>query len=623
MLYARRAPSFPLFVRATRALQGKIEPGEAALAEFMDWHGWTTLGVVVATSAALVSTRLAPDLILAGAVTALLTAGILEPKEALAGFANEGMVTVATLFVVAAALRETGGLDLLTKPFLGRPRSILEAQTRLMLPVTFVSAFLNNTPIVAMMMPVVIDWAKKHRLSSSKLLIPLSYATILGGTCSLIGTSTNLVVYGLMRSTDAKLELGLFDIAKVGIPCAVVGLAYVLLFGRKLLPDRKPVMSQLLDPREYTVEMIVDPASGLVGRTIEEAGLRHLSGMYLMEIHRAGRLLAAVSPTEHLEGGDQIVFVGVVESVIDLQRIRGLHPATDQVFKLETPRADRCLVEAVVSNTCPLAGLTIREGRFRTRYNAAVIAVAHNGERVRRKVGDITLQSGDTLLLEAHPSFVEQHRNSRDFYLVSAVEGSSPPRHDKAWLSIAILGAMVLAAATGVLSMLNASLLAIGLFIATGCIGIAAARRSVDWEVLLVIAASFGLSRALELSGAASWMARSILDVCGNHAGVMLAAIYGITMILNGFMNNNAAAALLFPVAVEASRHLEVSMMPFAIGIMMAGSNDFATPIGYQTNLMVYGPGGYRFSDYLRLGGPLNLLLWGVTVVLIPVFWPF
>ncbi|MBI4606057.1 MAG: SLC13 family permease [Planctomycetes bacterium] len=589
----------------------------------MEAHGWITIITVAGAAALLVATRIAADLVMIGAVALLMTVGVLTPREALAGMANEATATVGVLFLVAAALRATGGMEIVTRSVLGCPKSVTGAQARLMLPVTALSALLNNTPIVAMMLPVVSDWAKKHGLSVSKLLLPLSYAAILGGTCTLIGTSTNLVVHGLLVERRPELAMGLFDLAWVGVPCAALGIAYVLLASRRLLPDRRPVMSTLQDPREYTVEMLVEPGSPLVGSTIEQAGLRHLRGMYLMEIHRGGDVLPAVSSEERLHAGDRAVFVGVVDSVVDLQRIRGLAPATDQVFKLDQPRSERCLVEAVVSDTCPLLGRTIREGRFRSAYNAAVIAVARNGERVRKKIGDIELRAGDTLLLEAPPSFVRQHRDSRDFFLVSAVEDSAPPRHDKAWTSIAILAAMVAAAGTGLLSMLNAALLAAGLLLATRCISAASARRSVDWQVLLVTAAAFGVSRALEKTGASAWVAGTLTGSCGSSPWAALAAVYAVTMVFNAFMSNNAAAALMFPIAFATAESLGVSTMPFAVAVMVAGSNDFATPIGYQTNLMVYGPGGYRFTDYLRLGGPLNLLVGAVAVGLIPLIWPF
>jgi di/tricarboxylate transporter len=589
----------------------------------MGLDGLITLAVLAAVGILLAASRLPPDVILAGGVTLLLTLGILSPAEALGGLANEGVVTVGVLFVVAAGLRETGGLGLLTERLLGRPRTVTAAQARLMVPIATASAFLNNTPIVAMMIPVVSDWAKRCQISVSKLLLPLSYATILGGTCTMIGTSTNLVVYGLLVRQEPGTRLGLFDIAWIGVPCAVVGLAYILAAQRWLLPDRKPVASLFADPREYTVEMLVTADSPLAGRTIEEGGLRHLPGVYLMEIEREGDVLAAVGSAQRLRANDRLVFAGVVESVVDLQKIRGLVPATDQVFKLNGARNQRRLVEAVVSDTCPLVGRTIRDGRFRSVYDAAVIAVARNGQRLRQRIGDIVLRAGDTLLLEAHAAFAAQHRNTRDFFLVSAVRGSAPPRHDRASIALLILGAMIVAAGTGLLGMLNAAMLAAGLMVLTRCLSITTARQSVDWPVLIVIAAAFGLSRALETTGAAAWLASSMLGVAGTSPWMALAVIYALTMLLNAFMTNNAAAALMFPIAFATARALGVDPMPFVVALIMAGSNDFATPIGYQTNLMVYGPGGYRFGDYVRFGGPLNLIVMATALLLIPLIWGF
>jgi di/tricarboxylate transporter len=589
----------------------------------MEWQGWATVGVVAAAMVLMALGRVGADFVLLGALTVLLTLGVLEPAQALAGFANEGMLTVAVLFVVAAGMRDTGAMGLLAQRILGRPRSATQAQLRLMLPTAAMSAFMNNTPLVAVMLPVVDDWAKKTRIAASKLMIPLSYATILGGLCTLIGTSTNLVVNGLLVGQARRPGLGMFDVAWVGLPCCAAGLAYILVFGRRLLPDRRPALDTRGDPRQYTVEMLVEPGSALVGQTIEGAGLRHLPGLFLVEIDRDGEVLPAVAPRERLRGNDRLVFAGVVESVVDLQKIRGLKPATNQVFKLDAPRAERCLIEAVVSNSCPLVGRTIRESRFRTVYNAAVIAVARNGERVQKKIGDIVVQVGDTLLLEGHPSFLDQHRNSRDFFLVSRVEKSEPLRHERAWAALAILAGMVVAAAAGWLSMLNAALLAAALMVLTRCCSGTAARQSVDVEVLLVIAASFGMGQAMHVSGAAGVIATALIGTAGSSPWLALAVVYGVTMVFTELMSHNAAAVLVFPIALATAAALGVSFMPFVMAIMMAASCGFATPIGYQTNLMVYGPGGYRFGDYLRFGGPLDLLMWAVTVLVAPLVWPF
>lgn len=590
-----------------------------------------TVLVVLGTVGLLAFTRFSADIIFLAGLTVLLVLNILSPAQALAGLANEGMVTVGVLFVVVAGLRETGGITWIAQKVLGHPKSLLRAQTRLVFPVAIFSAFLNNTPIVAMLIPGIAEWAKNHRYSVSKLMIPLSYAAILGGTCTLIGTSTNLVVNGLLLNeisargtSDANIHpLGMFEIGAVGLPVALIGLGYILLLSRRALPERQTVMSEIDNPREYTIEMTVDPNGPLIGKSIEQAGLRHLSGVFLAEIEREGEIIPAVSPTETLKGNDRLVFVGVVDSVVDLQKIRGLLPATNQVFKLDAPRSRRCLIEVVVSNSCPLIGKSIREGKFRSVYQAAIIAVARNGERIRKKIGDIVLRPGDTLLLETRPSFVEQQRNSRDFFLVSKIENSTPPRHERAWVALIILVGMVVAATVGWMSMLEAAMVAAGLMIITRCCTGAVARRSVDWSVLIVIAASFGIGRALDTTGAAGEIAGAVLSLAQSNPWVALALVYLITTLFTEIITNNAAAVLVFPIALSLSQQLDVNFMPFAICIMMGASASFATPIGYQTNLMVYGPGGYRFGDYFRFGSPLNLIVGVVSVTLAPLIWPF
>ncbi len=588
------------------------------------WHAWATVSIILLIFALLVSNRVSTDVLIVGGVTLLVLIGILPLDDAVAGMANQGMLTVAVLYVVVAGLQETGGVTWLGQRLLGRPKTLLSAQARLMLPVAGFSAFMNNTPLVAMLIPAVAEWAKQHRLSVSKLMIPLSYAAIFGGTCTLIGTSTNLVVAGLWLSTfPDKAPIGMFDIAWVGIPCCTAGIAYVLVFSRWLLPDRKPAISPQDDPRAYTVEMNVDTGSALVGKSIEEAGLRQLAGLFLAEIDRQGQVLPAVSPQERLLEGDRLVFVGVVDSIVDLHRVRGLTPASDQVFKLDAPRSQRCLIEAVVSDTCALVGKTIRDGHFRTIYNAVVIAVARNGERINMKIGDIVLRPGDTLLLEAHPNFADQQRNSRDFYLVSKIENSNPPRHEKAVLAMVILAGMIGAITLLGVPTLMGAMTAAGLMIITRCVPGSVARKSVDWQVLIVIAASFALGRALEITGAADFIAHTLVGLAAENPWTTLIIVYGVTMLFTELITNNAAAVLVFPIAHSISQQLDVDFTPFAMSIMMAASASFSTPIGYQTNLMVLGPGGYRFSDYFRIGIPLNLTMWAITSALAPLIWPF
>ena len=606
----------------------------------MGWEAWLVLVVVAFMVFALAREWSAPDALSVGCLLVFIVAqGLWDTKllptakQAFEGFGNQSLISVGVLFIIVTGLMQTGAMNLLTEPFLGRPKTVLSAQLRLLIPVTTFSAFLNNTPIVAMFMPVVDDICKKTKFSPSKLYMPMAFAATFGGVCSMIGTSTNLVVKGKMSEAGLP-SFNMFDISWVGIPCALGGVIYMLIFSRWLLPDRRPAISLSDDPRQYTVEMLVQPGGPLVNRSVEQAGLRHLPGLFLAEIERNGAVIAAVGPREHLLANDRLVFVGIVESVVDLRKMRGLIPATDQVFKLNTADSDRCLMEAVVSNRCPIVGMNIRDGRFRTRYNAAVIAVARNGEKITGKIGDIVLQPGDTLLLEAHTEFVRQQRNSSDFFLVSHVENSTPPRHDRAWVALAILIGMILFAT--MLSreavpggpperdfLLPAALLAGLMMIGTRCCTSGEAMQSIDWSVLVVIGASLGIGTAIEKSGLAAAFATQMIGMAGPNAWLQLGMVYFMTMVLTELVTNNAAAVLMFPLALAVTKSLGVQHEPFMIVIMIAASMGFATPFGYQTNLMVYGPGGYKFRDYLRIGIPLDLLMMVIAVALTPFVFPF
>lgn len=589
----------------------------------MGWEAWYTLAVTALIVGTLAFGRVGADIVFVGGVTLLIAAGVISEEEALQGLSESSLVTIGALFVVAAGLQETGAMAFLSQYVLGKPSTERAAQARIMLPVAIMSAFLNNTPVVAVMMPVIGDWSKKYGQSVSRLLLPLSYAAILGGTCTLIGTSTNMVINDLLIQAGNP-GLGMFEIAWLGLPVSLIGIAYVILFCGRLLPDRRPAISHGDDAREYTIELLVEPGSPLVGRTIEEAGLRHLQGVYLIEIDRSGHVLPAVSPQERLQANDRLVFVGVIDSVIDLQKIRGLQPAPDQVFQLKSPRSERRLLEAVVSTSCPLVGKTIREGRFRTVYNAAVIAVARNGQRLEKKIGDISLWPGDTLLLEAHPSFLERQKNSRDFFLVSMLEDSAQPRHERAWIALGILAAMVTVVSLDFMTMPLAPMLAAGLMLIFRCCGGSDARRAVDWQVLIVIAAGFALSKAMASSGAAEGVSDMLVKTVGNnHPYLALAAIYFIAMVFTNLITNVAAAVIIVPIAIKTANDIGVSQLPFVMAVMVAASIALATPMSYQTNLMVYGPGGYRLTDYVKLGAPLSLILWIVTVLLAPQIWPF
>jgi di/tricarboxylate transporter len=584
---------------------------------------WIVLGVISACLVALIFSRRPPDMILCGGVVVLLLLGVLSPKEALAGMSNEGMVTVGVLFIVAQALSETGVVSWISHSMLGRPKSARVAQLRLMAPVAAFSTILNNTPVVAMMIPAVRDWAKRNNLPVSQLMIPLSYAAIVGGTCTLIGTSTNLVVNGMLLHSLPEQALGMFDLAWVGLPCVALVIGFTILTSRRLLPSSKGKSERFGDTRQYIVEMMVDDSSPMIGQSIEEAGLRQLPAMFLIEIVRDERLMTVVSPKEILMAGDRLIFAGDVRSVVDLKNFHGLRLAEDQAFKLGENNLSRCLAEVVISPNFPHLGRMVRDMKFRNNYGAAIIAISRNGEQLKGRIGDVELEPGDTLLLEAYEDFVPNQRYSRDFLLVSEIENSRPVRHEHRFRAGIIMVAMVVVVAVGWLSMLKAAFLAAGLMIATRCIRAADATRSVDWQILLVIAASIALGGSLESTGAASVIAGQIVGLAAGSPMATLIAIFVVTTLFSAVISNLAAAVIVFPIALAASQQLEVSMLPFAVTLMMAASASFATPIGYQTNLMVYGPGDYRFSDFFKIGVPLTVLVGVTTILIVPLVWPF
>jgi len=588
----------------------------------MSFEAWFTISVVLIMLGFLSLTDIGPDTVLMGGVTLLLITGILPPADALAGLANEGMVTVGVLYIVAEGLRQTGVTQIIVERLLGPSRSVIGAQLKMMIPTAVISNFTNNTPQVAIMIPAVKEWARRYNLRASALMMPLSYCTIVGGMCTIIGTSPNLIVNGLIASQAQGEPFSFFEPAWVGLPIAIIGIAAIIPL-MKLVPDRRAPTSDFESAREYTVEMIVDPDSSLVGKTLEEAGLHHFEGVYVAEIDRRGHVLPAVSSREPLEPNDRLVFVGGAEAVAELQKLKGLKPATDQIFRLDSPRSERLLIEAVVSPGCPVVGRTVKQGRFRSRYDAVVMAVARHGQRLKQNVEDIVLRPGDVLLLEAEEIFVEQQRNSRDFYLVSPLEDSSPPRHERSWVALSILGGMVVVATLEWLSMVQAAMLAAGLMIMTGCVSGTEARRSINTEVLLTIAAALGLGTAMLKTGAAEGIASSVRALAGSNAWMNLAAIYLLTLILTEIISHAAAAVLVFPIAMTTAQSLGANFTPFAMTVMMSASLAFATPFGYQTNMMVYGPGGYHFTDFLRVGIPMDIITATTAILIIPIVWPF
>ena len=565
------------------------------------------------------------EVALFGALVLLMLGRVISPEEAFRGFSNVGVLSIGLLFVVAGGLYQTGALEILYPVLFGngRPRSVRRQLARLVLPVAAVSAFTNNTPLVAMLIPAVRSWTEKHGLSPSKFLLPVSYAAILGGMCTLIGTSTILIVHGLLIESGQP-GFGFFEVATVGAPVALVGLLFLIAAGPRLLPDRKEPMVELGERvREFVIELKVTPEYRNIGKTIEEAGLRHLKGLFLFQIERNGQVIAPAGPDERIQEGDRLFFTGLPKTILELQKTPGLQLVKDSSFDLKQYDSDKVQTfEAVVSHSSPLVGKNVRESNFRAKYGAVIIAIHRNGERIRSKIGDVVLRPGDTLLLLADRDFMKHWYHSDDFYLISssAVVPSKP--RWQAYLAGSIFVGMVVLAATKLLPLVAAASGAALLMVLSGSISRAEARRTVDWRVLIAIASAFGIAAAIRNSGLADLLARGIGELqqsLGAFGAVV--GVYAVTSLANTVITSNATAALLFPVAFSSALLAGAPVRPFAILVAIAAAASFATPISYQTNLMVYGPGGYKFRDYLRIGIPMQVLTGLVAIVLVALLY--
>lgn len=604
-----------------------------------------TAVVLITVLVLLVLDKAPSDMLFGGALIVLLLGGIISPTEALAGFSNKGMATVGLLFIVSQAVNRTGvfrhiagsfltpATDLTLKPATPRhpTRSGLRiAMVRIMLPVTVLSAFLNNTPIVQIFAPEVRRWAVSRGFSPAKFLIPLSYAAIFGGTLTLIGTSTNLVVHGLILQSGGT-GFGFFELARVGIPVAVMGYLYLTVVGQRLLPAREDTLTGIeRSPRAYFFEMTVPENSCLLGQTIEQAHLRNLNGVYLTDIERDGTHLGPVTPDRRLSSGDRLYFAGQTRGVADLLQRDGLQVVDDETFNRDTAALQEKLVEVVIAPQCPLIGKSIRDAEFRSFYDASVVAASRNGERVATRLGDMVIHAGDTLVLLARSNAADALRGLPDFLLVDSVAPPKVASPRKQLFAGVVVLAMIAGAALGdmlpplgdnTIDMFMAAGAAALLLLAGRTISVNQARSAIRWDVLITIGAAFGVSQALINSGLASWISSGIISAAA-PAGVVgaLVAVYIGTSFFTEIITNNAAAALMFPIALATASQAGAPPLPFFVAVAIGASASFATPIGYQTNLIVQGVGNYRFRDFLMVGLPLNLIT-AIIATLSIVFW--
>jgi di/tricarboxylate transporter len=586
----------------------------------MTAHAWLTLAVVVVTVYLLARDLIAPAVTILGAVIVLLVLGVVSPAQAFQGFSNAAPITVAAMYVLARAVEKTGALQPIVGAAMGEGAG-RRRLARLLVPSAAASAFLNNTPIVAMLLPQVADWAERRGRSASLFLMPLSFAVILGGVTTLIGTSTNLVVSGLL-SASGRPALGMFELTRVGLPVAAIGVAAVILLAPALLPERRGARRDLTEAtRQFVVGMTVVPGGPLDGRAVEAGGLRNLKGVFLVEIERGEERIAPVTPTTVLKGGDRLTFVGKADLIVDLQNTRGV-VSTEQKHTAQLDTAHHTFFEAVVGAASPLVGQTLKDVGFRGRYQGAVVAIHRSGQRVDAKLGGVRLRLGDTLLVLSDAEFRDRWRDRGDFLVIARLGGSPPGATRKAPLVGLVALAIVIVAGAGLLPILQAALLGAIALVLIGALTPGEAKGALDLDVLLVIAGSFGLAAAIEGSGLADHVARILIEAFRplGPRGVLLGVVLA-TLVLTELVTNNAAAALMFPIAVDTAAQLGADARPFAIAIAIAASCSFLTPIGYQTNTMVYGPGGYRFSDYARLGFPLTLLVIASVVLFVPMFW--
>ncbi len=602
----------------------------------MTLSGYIAIAVVILMIIALLKEMMRPGLILFTALVIFMVTDIITSEEALSGFSNKGMITVGILFLVSEGFKQTGALSKLASVLLPKKRApIPRLILRLTMPIAGVSAFLNNTPMVIIFAPMIKKWAEKLGLPSQKFLIPLSYATIFGGTCTLIGTSTNLVVHGMMLDRGFEGGLGFFELAKVGIFVAVVGFLYLNIFSNRLLPGEIiPKHSFPNDIREYYFDVILTEGSSLIGKDIEKRRLPGLSEFVVKTVIRDGKHIRISNTAFTIEEGDELILAGKSEDVGFLMQQNGIKlkclESADNAFMNQ----DLKLVEVVIAPRFPGIQKTIEEFDFRGHYNAVVMAVHRNGERITTNMQSVELKSGDNLMLITTDDFTRYWGESRAFYMASEIgDMDSSKDKRKRWLAVIITLLMVVGATVGgqlpsygdvELDMFFFAAIAMVLMASMKIFSAKKYTKPINWDVLITVASAFGISRALQNSGAADVIAHATINLTKDLGPIwVLAAIYIITNIFTEIITNNAAAALSFPIALSAATQLGVDPRPFFIAIAVAASASFSTPIGYQTNLVVQSIGNYKFSDYWKIGLPLNILAFIVSMIVIPIFWSF
>ncbi len=582
-------------------------------------YAWITIATVLGMFTTLLFTKLRADMVFLAAMGVLLVTGVLDAKEAFSGFSSTSVVVIGVLFVVVAGLTHTGVLQWIVRHLLGQPNSYGKAVVRLMLPVAGLSSFLSNTTVVAMFVGIVKMWSKKLGIAPSKLLIPLSYASGMGGVCTLIGTPPNLIISGLYADKTG-VAMNVLATTIPGLFCLAVGVLSVIAM-RRLLPDRKAPESAFEATSEYTVELLVPSDNKHIGETLGDAGLFHVRGGNLIEIYHFDDVPSTVAEDEFVMGGDRLVYAGQIDEILELENSHGLVSADHHVFSMSEVDRNRQLRTAYVNFGSSLIGTTIGGSTFEKDNNLTLVAVARSGKRINEVPRQVVLQAGDTLLLECPPKLninTDRLNSQLHFFDSDQVVNIG----NKTLISSVIMIAMVALSALNVMPLVQCAFIAAAAMLLLRCCNVEQAMKAINWDILMVFAGSVVLGLAIQKTGIAEQLALGILDVCGTNPLVVMTAICFVGTFVTEFISNTAAGAMFFPIMYETAEKLGYEPYPFLIALMVSVSSSFATPIGSPTHMLVYGPGGYRFSDFMRIGLLMNLIILAANIFIVNIVYP-
>lgn len=581
---------------------------------------WITIITVLAMFAVLLFTKTPAEMAFLGAIAILFVTGTLSEKETCSGFSNSSVVVIGALFIIVGGLVHTGVLQWITKHLLGTPGSYHKAIVRLMLPVAILSSFLNNTTVVALFVNVVKMWGKKMHINPSKLLIPLSYASGMGGLCTLIGTPPNMIISG-MYAEQTGVQMNILTPLIPGLFCLCVGILTMILLSR-LLPDRKSAEESFESTGDYTVELLVPTECELVGKTVYEAQLDEVKGGNLIEIVRFDHeIITPVEKDEFIFGGDRLIYSGQINDILELKNTHKLVNAEHHVFSVDEMDKKRKLRTAYVSFGSKAIGQKWTETDFSAKDSLTLVAVSRRGERIQESPRDIVLQAGDTLLLDC-PASSKSLTDSVKRHLHFFESDEIPNIGKKTLVSALIMLGMILLSSLKIMTLLQSAFLAALLMVASRCCSLEQAWKSINWNILMVFAGSVVLGTAIEKTGLAQMMATGILNICGDNPLVVMTAVCLVATVVTAFISNTATGAIFFPIIYNAAITLGCNPLPFCVALMISVSSSYATPIGSPTHMLVYAPGAYRFSDFLKVGLLMNVVILIATIFIVTIVFP-